>query len=177
MLSPELFWNTEDSAKERPANISEVISMSGEVKDLTGENTFIRSDLINAFSRLFSHQMNGKIGRVHNVCVVSETGVDLTPLLRAFFIDSLPSITRILLHGVLLVVHAKEKSERSSKYKNVIESEYGNKNFEKNLALCDAVFITSAHQLPEADKKLIESEIFHCNDRCFINHVPAIQFC
>ena len=177
-FSADLFWNTTESSSTRPENVWKVMSLSGEERDLTGEKTFVRSDLVNAFSRLFSEQSNGKIGRVHNVCVVSENSVDLIPLLRAFFIDSLPSITRILLHGILLIVRAevKDENENSRDENPMLVTPKSGEYFKKNLALCDAIFIISNKTSSTSEKKRLELEIFNHNDRCFITHVPINAF-
>jgi G3E family GTPase len=170
-LSPSLFWNDTDSLKKRPENVWMVQSLSNEEREFA-EGISIRKDVVDAFSKLFVRQTKGHIGKIHNVIIVPEGTTNMTPLVRAFFLDGFPSLKRVLLHGIMpiLVPHKDISTNRPTLLVK-------DKNFSQNIAISDSVFVISASvdkcEVDEDTVTVLNEELFQLNDRFFIKHIGA----
>ena len=173
-IDTRILWNKSTS---KPNNLKELYALKGDVNALASSRASdaiqVRSDLINCFSNIFSKQSKGKMGRIHNAIIVLDAADDIVPILRTFFIDSLPSIKRLMLHSVSYIFEHDDND--NSIRRGLIRKAL--KHFSTNIALSNAIFVLSNEQVfkrRNVDQEL--KQLVALNDRCSAKFILTKHF-
>jgi G3E family GTPase len=188
-INKKLLWNDVND-DHRPANLKRVLSLSHNTKNTVGipadqskkhtnaiptskhkDELLVRSDLINGFSKIFSDQSTGKLDRIHNIIIILDSSENIVPILRTFFIDSLPSIQRMLLHSISYIFNQNHYDDDNTDNSTGLLRK-NLKYFNHNIALCNSIFVLTNEdnfKKSKVEKELQQLVVF--NDRCACKYI------